>query len=253
MSEGQLLPVIVVIATLVVMALPFPLIVLRRFRRCRPDEALIRSGSGGTRVITEGGVLGLPWLHEVRSISLRPVRISVAARGPSAVRTHDAVKVDITLELEIGVNPVSEDILTAARSFGDTPVDAESVRERAEAAALLALRRVVAAVSFAALWDERDHIHDQLVHMLEDRMQELGLRCREAAITGCAVVPMEVLDPDDPLDAESRVALLKLTGPQLERAMDIQRTIELTRARHSVEVQAATPAMEDAARKRSDP
>lgn len=237
MSDGQLLPMIVAIATLTLVAALFPLIALRRFRRCRPDEALIRSGSGGTRVITEGGVLGLPWLHEVRAISLRPVRVSVAARGPSAARTRDAIKVDVALELEIGVNPVSEDILAAARSFGDAPVDAESVRERVQAAVLVALRRVVAAVDFAALWDDRERIDDELEEALRDRLQELGLRCREAAITSCAPVPMEVLDPDNPLDAESRAALARLTVPQREEAGEIERKIESTRAQRSLEAQ----------------
>lgn len=197
MSADQLLPVIVAIATLTLVAALFPLIALRRFRRCRPDEALIRSGSGGTRVITEGGVLGLPWLHEVRSISLRPVRLSVAARGPSAARTRDAIKVDVAVELEIGVNPVSEDILAAARSFGDAPVDAESVRERVQAAALVALRRVVAEVDFTALWEDRERLDDELEAALLDRLQELGLRCREAMITS-AIEAQESRRRSDP-------------------------------------------------------
>ena len=46
----------------------------RFYRRCGADEALVRTGSGGNKVVIGGGVVVLPVLHQLSRVSLRSVK-----------------------------------------------------------------------------------------------------------------------------------------------------------------------------------
>ena len=57
-----LLAVVVVVVLLSAIAVTFA----RFYRRCGADEALVRTGSGGNKVVIGGGVVVYPILHQLR-------------------------------------------------------------------------------------------------------------------------------------------------------------------------------------------
>ena len=66
--------------------------VLSRFyRRCGADEALVRTGSGGNRVVIGGGVLVYPILHQLLREALRGALREERARdrGQDQGERHD--------------------------------------------------------------------------------------------------------------------------------------------------------------------
>jgi uncharacterized membrane protein YqiK len=91
----------------------------RFFRRCGADEALVRTGTGGNKVVIGGGVMVYPILHQLMRVSLRSVKLSVEREGKNALVTADKIKANVTTELYIKVEPLAEDVLAAARSFGE--------------------------------------------------------------------------------------------------------------------------------------
>src|SRR5678816_1580654 len=107
----------------VVMLLTVFTVLSRFYRRCGADEALVRTGSGGNKVVIGGGVLVYPILHQLLRVSLRSVKLSVERSAKNALVTADKIKANVTTELYIKVEPISEDVLAAARSFGDRNVD----------------------------------------------------------------------------------------------------------------------------------
>ena len=88
------------------------------YRRCGADEALVRTGSGGNKVVIGGGVTVYPILHQLLRVSLRSIKLSVERSGRNALVTHDKIKANVTTELYVKVEPIAEDVLAAARSLG---------------------------------------------------------------------------------------------------------------------------------------
>lgn len=84
-------------------------IVLSRFYvRASADEALVRTGSGGPKVIIGGGILALPVLHQVMRVSLRTVTLTVERLGKQALVTKDKIKACCTMELYLKVDSNQE-------------------------------------------------------------------------------------------------------------------------------------------------
>ena len=74
-----LLAIVVVIVLLSAIAVTFA----RFYRRCGADEALVRTGSGGNKVVIGGGVVVYPILHQLLRVSLRSIKLSVEPNGAS--------------------------------------------------------------------------------------------------------------------------------------------------------------------------
>ena len=129
---------------IVFMILSLGYVLSRFYRRCGADEALVRTGSGGNKVVIGGGVLVYPILHQLQRVSLRSVKLSVERSGRNALVTADKIKANVTTELYIKVEPVAEDVLSAARSFGDRNMDEHAIGDLIEGRLTDALRSVAA-------------------------------------------------------------------------------------------------------------
>src|SRR4051812_32133028 len=97
----------------------FAVTVAKFYRRCGAHEALVRTGSGGNKVVIGGGVTVYPILHQLLRVSLRSIKLSVERSGRNALVTRDKIRANVTTELYIKVEPIQEDVLAAARSFGE--------------------------------------------------------------------------------------------------------------------------------------
>src|SRR4051812_8950206 len=71
----------------------------RFYRRCGADEALVRTGSGGNKVVIGGGTVVSPILHQLLRVSLRSIKLSVERGGKNALVTRDKIRANVTTEL----------------------------------------------------------------------------------------------------------------------------------------------------------
>src|SRR6478735_460800 len=141
--------------------------VLSRFyRRCGADEALVRTGSGGNKVVIGGGVLVYPILHQLLRVSLRSVKLSVERSAKNALVTADKIKANVTTELYIKVEPLADDVLAAARSFGERNLDEHAIGDLIEGKLTDALRSVAANKTFMALHTERKEFAESIQGVL---------------------------------------------------------------------------------------
>src|SRR4051794_33285602 len=101
----------------------------RFYRRCGADEALVRTGSGGNKVVIGGGVIVMPVLHQLSRVSLRSVKLSVERASKNALVTADKIKANVETELYVKVEPLADDVLAAARSFGERNLDEKAIAE----------------------------------------------------------------------------------------------------------------------------
>jgi uncharacterized membrane protein YqiK len=207
----------------VVMLLTIFTVLSRFYRRCGADEALVRTGSGGNKVVIGGGVLVYPILHQLLRVSLRSVKLSVERSAKNALVTADKIKANVTTELYIKVEPISEDVLAAARSFGDRNVDEHVIADLIEGKLTDALRSVAANQTFMALHANRKQFAERIQEVLSEELKKNGLTLENVSITAFAMLPVKDLDPQDVFDAEGLRAITESVQTNREMTNRIQR------------------------------
>ena len=185
----------------------FAVMVSKFYRRCGADEALVRTGSGGTEVKIGGGILVMPVLHQLMRVSLRSLKLSVERSARNALVTKDKIKANVTTELYVKVEPIKEDVLAAARSFGERNLDEHAIGELIEGKLTDALRSVAANQTFMDLHSKRKEFAEHIQTALSEELKKNGLMLENVSITALAMVPVKDLDPHDVFDAEGLRAI----------------------------------------------
>ncbi len=221
----------VFVAALAVFGIVFVLAVVlltmaKFYRRCGADEALVRTGAGGNKVVIGGGVTVYPILHQLLRVSLRSIKLSVERSGKNALVTRDKIKANVTTELYIKVEPIAEDVLAAARSFGERNLDEHAISELIEGKLTDALRSVAANQTFLDLHGKRKEFAEHIQAALTEELKKNGLTLENVSITALAMVPVKELDPHDVFDAEGLRAITDSVQSNSELTNRIQREKE---------------------------
>jgi uncharacterized membrane protein YqiK len=201
-------------------------VISRTYRRCGADEALVRTGSGGNKVVIGGGMLLFPVIHQLQRVSLRSVKLLVERSGKNALVTGDKIKANVTTELYIKVEPIAEDVLAAARSFGERNLDGHAIGELIEGKLTDALRSVAAIQTFMSLHGKRKEFAEHIQVALAEELKKNGLTLENVSITSFAMVPVKELDEHDVFDAEGLRAITESVQSNREKTNLIQREKE---------------------------
>ena len=96
-------PVAIGVTVIIVIGLMFA----KLYRRSTRDEAYVRTGLGGQKVVLDGGSLVLPIFHSTAAVNLKTLRLEVARGGPDSLITKDRMRVDIGAEFYLRVSPIA--------------------------------------------------------------------------------------------------------------------------------------------------
>src|ERR1700744_5606069 len=226
MTSGSVVVVAGGIAIFVLFMVSMITLISRCYRRCGADEALVRTGSGGNKVVIGGGVLVFPVIHQLLRVSLRSVKLIVERSGKNALVTGDKIKANVTTELYIKVQPLADDVLAAARSFGDRNLDEHAIGALIEGKLTDALRSVAAVQTFMALHGKRKEFAEHIQAALSEELKKNGLTLENVSITSFAMVPVKELDEHDVFDAEGLRAITESVQSNREKTNQIQRDKE---------------------------
>src|SRR5271155_4833501 len=204
----------------------FMTMISRCYRRCGADEALVRTGSGGNKVVIGGGVLVFPVVHQLLRVSLRSVKLLVERSGKNALVTGDKIKANVATELYVKVEPIAEDVLAAARSFGVRNLDQRVIGDLIEGKLTDALRSVAAVQTFMSLHGKRKEFAEHIQLALSEELKKNGLTLENVSITALAMVPVKDLDEHDVFDAEGLRAITESVQTNREKTNQIQREKE---------------------------
>src|SRR4051794_8075685 len=219
-------------------------VVARFYRRCGADEALVRTGSGGNKVVIGGGVVVYPILHQLLRVSLRSIKLSVERSARNALVTRDKIRANVTTELYIKVEPIAEDVLAAARSFGERNLDEHAIGDLIEGKLTDALRSVAANQTFMDLHGQRKQFAEHIQSALSEELKKNGLTLENVSITALAMVPVKDLDPQDVFDAEGLRAITDSVQSNAEKTNLIQREKETAIKLQNVEAKKRALSME---------
>jgi flotillin len=225
-DSGNLIVVAASVGVVLFVLITTLTLVSRCYRRCGADEALVRTGTGGNKVYIGGGALVLPVVHELLRVSLRSVKLLVERSGKNALVTGDKIKANVATELYIKVEPLKEDVLAAARSFGERNLDGHSIGELIEGKLTDALRSVAANQTFMSLHGKRKEFAEHIQAALAEELKKNGLTLENVSITALAMVPVKELDEHDVFDAEGLRAITESVQTNREKTNQIQRAKE---------------------------
>jgi flotillin len=222
----------------------FAVTIAKFYRRCGADEALVRTGSGGNKVVIGGGVPVYPILHQLLRVSLRSIKLSVERSGKNALVTRDKIRANVTTELYVKVEPIAEDVVAAARSFGERNLDEHAIGDLIEGKLTDALRSVAANQTFMDLHSQRKQFAENIQNALSEELKKNGLTLENVSITALAMVPVKDLDPQDVFDAEGLRAITDSVQSNAEKTNLIQREKETAIKLQNVEAKKRSLSME---------
>ncbi|MFO0561102.1 MAG: flotillin domain-containing protein [Polyangiales bacterium] len=201
--------------------------VARFYRRCGADEALVRTGAGGNKVVIGGGVTVFPILHQLLRVSLRSLKLSVDRSGAMALVTRDKIRANVTTELYIKVEPIADDVMAAARSFGERNLDEHAIGDLIEGKLTDALRSVAANSSFMELHTNRKDFAESIQKVLAEELKKNGLTLENVSITSLAMVPVKDLNASEFFDSEGLMTITEQVKANARKTNQIEREAEV--------------------------
>ena len=75
------------------------------YERATNEVSLLRTGVRGRHVVIDGGVLAIPYFHEISRVNMATLRLDVDRRGDSSLITQDRLRVDVGAEFYVSVSP----------------------------------------------------------------------------------------------------------------------------------------------------
>src|SRR5215813_1445914 len=193
LQKPEFLVVVLAVVAIVFILSVVAVTMAKFYRRCGADEALVRTGSGGNKVMIGGGLTVYPILHQLLRVSLRSIKLSVERSGRNALVTRDKIRANDTTELYIKVEPIHDDVLAAARSFGERNLDEHAIGDLIEGKLTDALRSVAANQTFMDTHSQRKQFAEHIQNTLSEELKKNGLTLENVSITSFSMVPVTEL------------------------------------------------------------
>lgn len=201
-----------------------------------PDEAIVKSGAGGLKVVTDGGLLRVPLVQHIEYMDLTLKSFEIARQGAEGLICRDNIRADIKVAFFIRVDKSTEEIKEVAQSIGPKRCsEIDTLRELFDAKFSEALKTVGKQFDFVDLYDKRDKFKDEILKVIGTDLN--GYRLDDAAIDYLEQTPLSLLNPNNILDAEGIKKITELTSNEKIKENQFTRDREKTLKKQDVEAE----------------
>ncbi len=207
------------------------------FKKVEKGTSLIRTGMGETKV-TFTGMPVYPVIHRAELMDISVKRLEIDRTAKNGLICKDNLRADIKVAFFVRVNNVASDVLRVAESIGCARASSEEeIRALFDAKFSEALKTVGKRFEFSELYEERDTFRDDIIKVIGTNLN--GFVLDDAAIDYLEQTPIEMLDPDNILDAQGIKKIHELTATQAKLSNHIQRDKEKVIKQQDVEAREA--------------
>ncbi len=235
MLNSALLVVAVVFAVVIIGTLAA---FMSWYKKVPQGQALIRTGSGGTKVTFDKGMFVIPVLHMVELMDLSVKTIEIARLKHDGLICKDNMRADIKVVFFTRVNKEAGDIVTVAQTIGcKRASDRATLHNLFEAKFSEALKTVGKRFEFVELYDSREKFKREILEIIGTDLN--GYVLDDCAIDYLEQTPLEYLNIDNILDSEGIKKITELTATQKVKANFIRREEEKTIKEQNVEAKEA--------------
>jgi uncharacterized membrane protein YqiK len=226
------------------------------YRKTSADQAFVRTGMGGPKVIMDGGTFVLPVVHRVLEVNLRTMKLAVNPRGRNALITRDNLRSDVLAQFYIRVQADHGHILNAARSLGENSVNAENVEALVSEKLVSALRAIASQMDLFEIHTKRDEFAERVKDHVKSDLEANGLLLESVTISELDQTDPSELSDDNVFDAQGKKKITEITtaaivernrldrdAERMKREKDVQtrqQVLELERQQAEAEANQAT-------------
>jgi flotillin len=208
------------------------------YRKVGPDEAIVRTGVGGMQVVTASGIVVVPVLHSAEKMDLTVKSFEIAREGSEGLICKDNIRADIKVAFFIRIDKTQEEMREVAQSIGcKRASQIETMRELFDAKFSEALKTVGKQFEFVELYDKREQFKEQILKVIGTDLN--GYRLDDAAIDYLEQTRLELLNPNNILDAEGIKKITELTSQEKIKENHFTREREKTLKKQDVEASEA--------------
>ncbi|MCA1413185.1 flotillin family protein [Bradyrhizobium sp. NBAIM20] len=233
-------PAVIGVALIVVLGIVFTIL----YKRATRDEAFVRTGLGGKKVVLDGGAMILPIFHSYASVNLKTLRLTVERKERESLITKDRLRVDIVAEFYVRVRPDEESIALASQTLGALTNDAEALRNQVEAKFVDGLRSVAATMSILELQEKRSDFVKHVQSTVESDVKSNGLELESVSLTKLDQTDVKFFNPENFFDAEGLTQLKTVTETRRRDRNAIVRDNEVAIAQKDLEARQQTLGIE---------
>ncbi len=217
-----LLPILAIVALTAIWFLQ------RYYAKASLDIALVRTGFGGCRVVTDGGFLALPILHQVQKVFMGAFTLRVTRDGQDAVLTRDQMRADIAFEFELRVAPTREGISAAAQTLGSRIArGGETVDDVLAGPMVDAIQKAAAARTLEDIHLDRSAFSEDVAGTVEARVSKLGLTLDSAALIAVDQNDLSQWNENNAFNAQGMRRLAALVADQRKERVRIETEAEV--------------------------
>jgi flotillin len=201
------------------------------------NQAFVRTGGGGPKVVIDGGAIVIPAIHRIAWVSLETIRLQIEKTGDKSFITGDNLHVDVIAQFFIRVNRTPEAIKDAATSLGGRSGQDEAIMRLVGDKLVSGLRTVAGRSNLDHLHRQVDEYSAEVKKIVEEDLAHNGLFLESVTVTYLNQTPLEKLNPESNVfDAQgaqkiaevtnkSRVAIsqAKASADQQVKAQEVER------------------------------
>jgi len=227
----------VVIGAIVVFVVGSAVVMSMFYRKAQRGQALIKSGARGTKV-SFNGMTVYPVVERMETMDISLKRVEIDRVGKNGLICKDNIRADIKVAFFVRVNQTEEDVLRVAQSVGcDRASSTDEIRDLFDPKFSEALKTVGKRFDFTELYEEREIFRDEIVKIIGTNLN--GFILDDAAIDYLEQTPLELLDPENILDAQGIKKITELTSVEAKLSNNIVRDKEKVIKQQDVETREA--------------
>lgn len=210
------------------------IVIAKLYQKTRANEALVRTGMGGMKVIKDGGAIVIPVVHQLVRVPLESIRLEMERKGADGLITGDKLRADIKAEFFVRVMANDEDVMNASRSLGDKLQNAEQVRKLVEDKLVSALRNAAAKKTLEELNSNRDSFMEEVVKIVTTDLKHNGLTLESVTISKLDQADPSTLNDNNIFDAQGKRTIAEIVQSNLTRRNQLEKDGQRARTEQDV-------------------
>ncbi|MBB3994843.1 putative membrane protein YqiK [Sulfitobacter undariae] len=233
----DLTSIITISAIIVGLLIFIGLIMARLYKRATRETSLVKTGSGGKKVIMDGGTIVVPFLHEIAKVNMKTLRLEVARVNEQSLITKDRMRVDVGVEFYVSVNATDDGISRAAQTLGDRTFHVDQLREMIEGKLIDGLRAVAAQMTMDELHENRASFVQEVQNAISEDLLKNGLELEAVSLTALDQTPFESLDENNAFNAVGMQKLAAVIATSRKQRAEITAEADVAVARSEMEAE----------------
>ncbi len=225
---GWIILLLVIAAIVVALAAWF-------YRRATNEVSLVRTGIGGRKVVIDGGVLAIPFFHEISRVNMATIRMDVSRSGEHSLITKDRMRVDVGAEFYASVIPEADAITRAAQTLGKRTFQPDQLKSLIDGMMIDALRSVAARMTMDELHENRADFVREVRAALVDTLGRYGLELDSVSLTALDQTPFSALDENNAFNAVGMRKLAEVIAKSKKERAEIEGESQVSVRRAEVE------------------